>query len=394
MNFDLSWILLGLPLAFALGWLASRMDVRQMRLENRQAPKAYFKGLNFLLNEQQDQAIDAFIEAMQNDPDTAELHFALGNLFRRRGEYHRAVRIHEHLLQRADLSLADRQRAQHGLAQDYLKAGLLDRAEDALRRLEDTPYAASAHLALLGIYERARDWSQAAAIVQTMQAQGQGDFSARLSHYLCEQAQAHVQQGQLAQAQKLLEQALASAPQAPRPRLDAARVYYRLEKVDAAWSQLEQLAQYAPQALPLALPLLLEIAQASGREGQAVALLRQRYAQAPALDVLLALVQLQADPDGTGAARCTPESAAAGGQVWMLRHLEHEPSLIVAQQWLSQQPTGLQMPMPVAQALEHAARPLMRYRCAACGFEARQHFWHCPGCQSWDSYPARRIEEL
>ena len=394
MNFDLSWILLGLPLAFALGWLASRMDVRQMRLENRQAPKAYFKGLNFLLNEQQDQAIDAFIEAMQNDPDTAELHFALGNLFRRRGEYHRAVRIHEHLLQRADLSLADRQRAQHGLAQDYLKAGLLDRAEDALRRLEDTPYAASAHLALLGIYERARDWSQAAAIVQTMQAQGQGDFSARLSHYLCEQAQAHVQQGQLAQAQEMLEQALVSAPQAPRPRLDAARVYYRLEKVDAAWSQLEQLAQYAPQALPLALPLLLEIAQASGREGQAVALLRQRYAQAPALDVLLALVQLQADPDGTGAARCTPESAAAGGQVWMLRHLEHEPSLIVAQQWLSQQPTGLQMPMPVAQALEHAARPLMRYRCAACGFEARQHFWHCPGCQSWDSYPARRIEEL
>lgn len=394
MNFDLSWILLGLPLAFALGWLASRMDVRQMRLENRQAPKAYFKGLNFLLNEQQDQAIDAFIEAMQNDPDTAELHFALGNLFRRRGEYHRAVRIHEHLLQRADLSLADRQRAQHGLAQDYLKAGLLDRAEDALRRLEDTPYAASAHLALLGIYERARDWSQAAAIVQTMQAQGQGDFSARLSHYLCEQAQAHVQQGQLAQAQEMLEQALVSAPQAPRPRLDAARVYYRLEKVDAAWSQLEQLAQYAPQALPLALPLLLEIAQASGREGQAVALLRQRYAQAPALDVLLALVQLQADPDGTGSARCTPESAAAGGQVWMLRHLEHEPSLIVAQQWLSQQPTGLQVPMPVAQALEHAARPLMRYRCAACGFEARQHFWHCPGCQSWDSYPARRVEEL
>lgn len=224
MNFDVSWILLGLPLAFVLGWLASRMDVRQMRLENRQAPKAYFKGLNFLLNEQQDQAIDAFIEAMQNDPDTAELHFALGNLFRRRGEYLRAVRVHDHLLQRADLSLADRQRAQHGLAQDYLKAGLLDRAEDALRRLEDTPYAAYAHLALLGIYERARDWPQAAAIVQTMQAQGQGDFSARLAHYLCEQAQALIQQNQLTQAQALLEQAVASAPEAPRPRQDLARV--------------------------------------------------------------------------------------------------------------------------------------------------------------------------
>ena len=190
MNFDLSWILLGLPLAFVLGWLASRMDWRQMRLESQRAPKAYFKGLNYLLNEQQDQAIDAFIEAMQNDPDTAELHFALGNLFRRRGEYLRAVRVHEHLLHRADLSDADRQRAQNGLAQDYLKAGLLDRAEEALHRLEATAYETDARLALLSIYERARDWPQAAAIVRKLQASGQGDFSQRLSHYECEQAAA------------------------------------------------------------------------------------------------------------------------------------------------------------------------------------------------------------
>src|SRR5215204_4406517 len=121
MDFDLSWVLLGLPIAFVLGWLASRFDLRQLRLENRQAPKAYFRGLNFLLNEQQDQAIDAFIEAVQNDPDTTELHFALGNLFRRRGEFERAVRVHEHLLGRADLKAADRARAQQALAHDYMK---------------------------------------------------------------------------------------------------------------------------------------------------------------------------------------------------------------------------------------------------------------------------------
>ncbi len=138
MEFDLSWILLGLPIVFALGWIASRLDLRQLRIENRQAPKAYFKGLNYLLNEQQDQAIDAFIEAVQRDPDTSELHFALGNLFRRRGEYERAVRVHEHLLSRADLSQADRDRAQHALAQDFLKAGLLDRAEAALHKLDGT----------------------------------------------------------------------------------------------------------------------------------------------------------------------------------------------------------------------------------------------------------------
>ena len=131
MDFDFTWVLLGFPIAFTLGWLASRVDLRQLRIENRQAPKAYFRGLNFLLNEQQDQAIDAFIEAVQNDPDTSELHFALGNLFRRRGEYERAVRVHEHLMQRGDLPQPDRDRAQHALALDYLKLCDIERAEIA-----------------------------------------------------------------------------------------------------------------------------------------------------------------------------------------------------------------------------------------------------------------------
>ena len=188
MDFDLSWVLWGLPIAFVLGWLASRLDLRQMRIENRQAPKAYFRGLNFLLNEQQDQAIDAFIEAVQNDPDTSELHFALGNLFRRRGEYERAVRVHEHLLSRGDLSRADRHRAQHALALDFLKAGLLDRAEEALRKLEGTAFEGQALLALLAIYERSRDWPQASEIAQKLEASGQGSFGGRQAHYVCEQA--------------------------------------------------------------------------------------------------------------------------------------------------------------------------------------------------------------
>jgi tetratricopeptide (TPR) repeat protein len=103
MEFDFQWLLLGLPIAFALGWIASRLDVRQWRREERASPRAYYKGLNLLLNEQQDKAIDAFIEAVQHDPGAADLHFALGNLFRRRGEYDRAIRMHQNLLERADL---------------------------------------------------------------------------------------------------------------------------------------------------------------------------------------------------------------------------------------------------------------------------------------------------
>lgn len=385
MEFNLTWILLGLPVAFVLGWLASRWDLRQVRADNRQAPKAYFKGLNFLLNEQQDKAIDAFIEAVQNDPDTSELHFALGNLFRRRGEYNRAVRVHEHLLSRGDLSRSDRDRAQHALAQDFLKAGLLDRAEDALRRLEGTAFEAEARLALLAIYERSRDWGQAAAIAGKMQQAGQGDFSTRLAHYLCEDAQTRMAQGQFDAARKLLEQALATAPQAPRPLLELAQLQQRCAQPAQALDTLEKLARQAPASLPLAATLLVDVAQATGQQMRVQGLLETQYRQAPSLDLLQALVALDQHsgvPDAPGRAR-------------LVQHLDHEPSLVAAAQWLQGETLAEEQYHPAVQkALDHAAKPLTRYRCAACGFEARQHFWHCPGCQSWDSYPARRVEEL
>lgn len=380
MEFDFTWLLLGLPLAFGLGWLASRWDLRQVREDNRRAPKAYFKGLNYLLNEQQDQAIDAFIEAVQNDPDTTELHFALGNLFRRRGEYNRAVRVHEHLLARADLSRSDRERAQHALALDFLKAGLLDRAEEALRRLEGSAYEAQARLALLAIYERSRDWPQASAIAQRMQQAQQGDYSSRLAHYLCEQAAGQSSASASDAAEKLLQQAQNIAPHAARPYIDLAQCLHQQGQSAAAWEQLQTLAQTAPQALPLVTNLMLQVAKATQQTASAQQLLRQHYQQQPSLDVLQALIALE-----------PPERATD----WYVRHLQQEPSLVVASQWLHGQSLA-QHPEPalIERALEQATKPLLRYRCAACGFEARQHFWQCPGCQSWDSYPARRVEEL
>ena len=385
MEFDATWMLLGLPLAFVLGWLASRFDLRQLRAENRRAPKAYFKGLNFLLNEQQDQAIDAFIEAVQNDPDTSELHFALGNLFRRRGEYDRAVRVHEHLLSRGDLTPADRERAQHALALDFLKAGLLDRAEDALNRLEGTPFEAQARLALLAIYERSRDWSHAASIAQKMHAADQGDFSTRQAHYLCEQALALSVQGDRAGAKALLEQAIAAAPDAARARIELARLQQLMGQPDAVLDTLQTLGERAPAALPLAAPLLVEAGNATGRQAEVHARLVAHYEQSPSLDVLESIVAMAAANDAT----------QATARARYVQHLDKERSLVAAAKWLSTEKLEHEEFHPqIQRALEHAVKPLTRYRCAACGFEARQHFWQCPGCQTWDSYPARRVEEL
>ena len=385
MDFDLSWILLGLPLAFVLGWGASRFDLRQLRMENRRAPKAYFKGLNFLLNEQQDQAIDAFIEAVQNDPDTSELHFALGNLFRRRGEYERAVRVHEHLLSRGDLTNADRQRAQHALALDFLKAGLLDRAEDALRKLDNTPFENQAQLALLAIYERSREWPQAAEVARKLESLGEASFAGRLAHYLCEQAATLTASGEINTAQRLLEQAIHDAPASARPRIQLARLLRDQGRNAEAMATLVALLDAAPAATPLVALALAATAQACGQATQALALLRGSYAQTPSLDVMEAIVSLDGFVQGNA-------DAAREGYI---QHLEREPSLIAAARWLAGEKLEKEQFHPsVQRALDHAVKPLSRYRCAACGFEAKDHFWQCPGCQAWDSYPPRRVEEL
>ena len=385
MDFDASLILMGLPIAFGLGWLASRFDMRQLRIENRQAPKAYFKGLNFLLNEQQDQAIDAFIEAVQSDPDTSELHFALGNLFRRRGEYERAVRVHEHLLARGDLTNDERDRAQHALALDYLKAGLLDRAEAALLKLEGTRFEAQARLALLANYERSRDWTLAAEIARKLEAAGQGSFAGRLAHYLCEQAANLVATAQNDQAQTLLVQAIATAPNAARARIDLAHLQFVMGQPLKAYGTLEGALKDAPQSIGLMAQPFSHYAIEAGQTEAALQSLKKAYQSAPSLDVLDAIVALEAKQPNK------PTDA----RNWYVHHLENHPSLVAAAQWIAGEKLEHEQFHPqVQRALDHAVKPLKRYRCAACGFEAKQHFWHCPGCQAWDSYPARRVEEL
>ncbi|MDR2853439.1 MAG: lipopolysaccharide assembly protein LapB [Burkholderiaceae bacterium] len=404
MDFDLNWLLLGLPLAFVLGWVASRLDLRQLRLENRQAPKAYFRGLNFLLNEQQDQAIDAFVEAVQNDPETQELHFALGNLFRRRGEYQRAVRVHEHLLSRADLSNADRERAQNALAQDFLQAGLLDRAEIALQKLEGTRYEEDARLALLAIYERSREWTRASEIARKLDQPGHASYATRRAHHLCEQASERAAQGHDGEARQLLHQAAAIAPQAPRPAIDMAALLLRQGQAGQALDILIALTDIVPLTLPLYAATLQQAAVAAQRTDQALTLLQRCYAAAPSIDALEAIVALNR---GVGAARAAdaPADADADGRAnksksadpgdSYIAHLQHHPSLVIAARWLSSERfQHEEMHPPVQRAIDQATRPLLRYRCAACGFEAYQYFWHCPGCQTWDSFPPRRLEEL
>ena len=385
MDLDAPGLLLGLlvalPAAFLLGWAASRFDLRQWRRSDRQAPKAYFKGLNLLLNEQTDKAIDAFIEAVQHDPDTSELHFALGNLFRRRGEFERAVRVHQHLLQRADLAAADRERAQHALAQDFMKAGLFDRAEEAFRALAGTPFETESRLALLALAERSRDWHAAADLASQLEKAGIGSFSQRLAHFHCELALEADARGDDAAATALLDKAQALAPQAPRPAVQRAQRLAKAGRHAEAMVVWDSLRQRNPEAFSRLAGEYAASAQAAGQVDAAREALAAQFRQAPGIDLLRALATLDGISPGTSPL--------------LLDLLRDQPSLSAALELLdtprADWPDSARQ--SVRDAVARAARAGQRYRCAACGFEAQRHFWQCPGCLSWDSFPPRHIEE-
>src|SRR5512140_1351991 len=170
MDFELWWLLPIPALFFGLGWMAARVDIKHLLRESRALPLSYFKGLNFLLNEQPDKAIEAFNEVVKVNPETVELHFALGSLFRRQGELDRAIRLHQNLLERPDLAADKRVTALYELGQDYQRAGLLDRAEEAYSKLDGTPYEHQALDRLLQIYEHEKDWLKAIAVTKKIEA--------------------------------------------------------------------------------------------------------------------------------------------------------------------------------------------------------------------------------
>jgi tetratricopeptide (TPR) repeat protein len=270
MEFEYWW-LLGFPLFFGLGWIAARIDIRQIVSESRALPSSYFKGLNFLLNEQPDKAIEAFIEVVKVDPETIELHFALGSLFRRRGEYDRAIRMHQNLLERPGLGADQKLTALAELGQDYLKAGILDRAEEAFRKLEKSPQAAAARRHLLEIYEQEKDWDRAIEMTKLVQPDPRD-----LAQYHCELAAGESAESRPDAARRHLEAALEANRKCVRASLllgDLEKSQGNLDHAMEHWKRVVPRARgaaparrlprsrarrgrpHAPHRLPRALPV-------------------------------------------------------------------------------------------------------------------------------------------
>jgi len=388
-----AWWLLAIPLFFGLGWFASRYETGQAASAVRRdgLPDAYFRGLNFLLNEQSDKAIDAFIDVVRVDPETIELHFALGNLFRRRGETDRAIREHQNLVERDDLDAAQREQALFELGQDYLKAGLLDRAEDAFKRLSLTRYGLQSLQHRLEIAQMVRDWPQAIELAERLQRELGENRSRAIAHFRCElaaQALAGDSPKRSAEALQQLELAVRADPRHPRPALLRGELALAEGRPQAAIDAWKDVQRANPAWLALVAQQWLDAFSALGQRDEGIDALEQVQHEHPSIDTFAALVDARSARDGG-------ERAVQ----WAEQALRASPSLLGLDKLLSTKATllgeGERTEIELAQQLIQAqARRLSRYVCSNCGFKASRFYWQCPGCNRWDTYAPKRSEEL
>lgn len=383
MEFE-AWYLLVIPLFFALGWIAARVDIRHAMEESRAVPRNYFKGLNYLLNEQPDKAIEAFLEVARMDPDTLELHFALGALFRRRGELDRAIRIHQNLVDRANLPQEPRMKALYELGEDFLKAGLLDRAETVFQRLDNGIHAMDALRNILVIQVLTKDWRAAIETARRLEKLGCPAQNVDTAHYYCELALAAMLKNDDAAARDLLARALEVNRRAARAWMLLGDLEARLGNDPAAIEAWRRLEDVNPAFLPIVAERLLQAHQRAGSIDRAMDLLKAHLELRSSADLLHILFQAVAEHRGWDAAR----RLAA-------EELKRHPGMRALDYYL--QASNAVNPESVesrlAQDLVH--RQVSRsayYLCGGCGFKARQYFWQCPACARWESIAPERVE--
>lgn len=383
MEFE-TWKLLVLPLFFVLGWLAARVDIRQVVKESRTIPASYFRGLNYLLSEQPDRAIEAFLEVARLDPDTLELHFALGALFRRRGEVDRAIRIHQNLVDRSDLKQDQRLKALYELGQDFLKAGLLDRAEALFKRLENGSHALDALRHLLAIYVLEKDWAQAIAVACRLEKLGSPSQDADTAHYYCELALNALLRKDMKLARGHLQQALAMNRKAVRANQllgDLAAQTGDDETAIAHWRAIEQ---QNPAYLPVVGERLFQAYQRLGRIDEGIELLQGYLVRQPSADLFHILFNAVAASRGWLVAQALAAEA-----------LRRQPGLRVLDDYLQARTAVSETDLETRMAQDLVHRQVSRvafYQCTQCGFKSRQFFWQCPACAAWEGIPPERKE--
>ena len=385
------WWLLVLPLFFTLGWIAARVDIKQLIAESTALPAAYFKGLNFLISDQHDKAVEAFSEAVQANTDSLELHFALGSLFRRTGETDRAINMHLNLLDKKELTDNQRSAVKAELAQDYLKAGLYDRAEELFKGLNDARYRQPALHALLEIYVREREWTRAIETATELERLSGVSFRIQIAQYYCELAMNDIIAQKLDAARNQLHKALDANKNCVRANvllgdLEASTVAHQ-----AAISHWKRIEFQQPEYLGLIANKMLKSYRAEDQLKQGLAQLNAYLETYKLPSLMSALYEATLVEEGA-------EKAAKLARNELIR----QPSLTTLDQLLqaramadeTKKQSNNQDIQLMQQTVRNAIGNRAAYHCDQCGFRAKQHHWQCPACNAWESLPAEPSEAL
>ncbi len=376
----LLWLLL--PVAAASGWWVARRQhpTKSVSSKVTDLNANYFRGLNYLLNEQPDKAIDVFIQMLEVDGDTVETHLALGNLFRRRGEVDRAIRIHQNLIARPTLDREQRASALLELSHDYMRAGLFDRAESLLQELLDEDKHRRAALRyLLDIYQQEKEWEKAINTARWLENESGKRFNREIAHFYCEQAEEALRRGDHNQVNQLLKKALGHDKSCVRASMLQGRLEKQAGNLKAAIRAFKQVSQQDMALLPEVLDELRSCYHALGQERQFIEYLQQINADVQASTATLMQVDLIQELEGEEKAR-----------EFLIAHLSQRPSVRGLEGLID-----LQLDSATGKSREHLTilRDLMRellqeqprYRCEHCGFAGKTLHWQCPSCKHWST---------
>ncbi len=383
MQEPLYLLFLLLPVAAFSGWWLARRGQEKAKELCADRDPAYFRGLNYLLNEQPDKAIDIFIKLLEVDNDTVETHLALGNLFRRRGEVDRAIRIHQSLIARPTLDREQRGLALLELGQDYMRAGLFDRAESLFIELVEMGLHRQRALSnLKEIYQQEKDWERCLQVVNQLQSVTGETYHTELASYYCEQANEALSAGDAAAAWNLTRKALDVDKHCAR----ACLIQAKLEKGRQGWKNAARIYQQVIEADPLlltdTLDSLRECFAQLGAGHQLAGFLRKLYERQQDTIVMLALSQVLLEEEGLQAALETVRV-----------HVQNHADLLGLQRFIAYQQQHLggdsdQSFSILAAMVEELVTKRAPYQCTRCGFTARRLHWQCPGCKGWSTIRA------
>jgi len=369
-----------IPAAAWAGWIIAKSTTsRGERKRNRSFSNRYFQGLNYLLDEQPDKAIAVFIEMAEVTADTVETHLALGSLFRRRGEVERAIRVHQNIISKPGLDESQKTRALLELGEDYMRAGLFDRAENLFNELiERESHAPSALRHLLDIYQQEKDWEKALQQAVKLEAVTDEKMGLVMAHFCCEMAEVDLQENKPAAARKHLRQARRYFPESIRARFILARIAGQQEMYTEALDVYEEIAEMDMEYIHDILPSYLACARKVDEFPRALANMENWSENYDGISLLLSRTNVIREEQGLEAAtRYLAEALTLRPSVKGLDHL-----IELKLEGGPETESGDEILRAVAQKLL-ARQP--SYRCTHCGYAGHSHHWQCPSCKNWST---------